>query len=157
MDQEKRQKIPRKGKVAIRLTFLFSTILVLVCLSDVQHPRESSLYVRLMYDSSCCIKEAVYYYFFTFMSRSSFTHFRFSFFISLTIGLYIYISRHLLTTKMHIFMFYFPHQIAKHYQQNANANAKWDAQYTFSYAKPGTSGSQNRLIFFLNSSYTISS
>lgn len=76
----------------------------------------------------------------------------------------IYISRHLLTTKMHIhthihmfYIFYFPHQTPQHCQQITNAKAKKGRAIYFSYAKPGTSGSQDRLIFFLNSSYTISS
>lgn len=98
--------------------------MVLVCLSDVQHPRESSLYVRLMYDSSCCINRPSKRLFIFIFLLSCIDH-RLLTFISvfhffnlyLYIHIPIYISRHLLTTKMHIhthihmfYIFYFPHQ-----------------------------------------------
>ena len=83
--------------------------MVLVCLSDVQHPRESSLYVRLMYDSSCCINRPSKRLFIFIFLLSCIDH-RLLTFISvfhffnlyLYIHIPIYISRHLLTTKMHI-------------------------------------------------------
>ena len=125
--------MPRKGIVPIIGLTCFLTVIhsfrvwsnpvVLVCLSDVQHPRESSLYVRLMYDSSCCINrpsKRLFIFIFYFQYRSSFTHFHFLFHffnLYLYIHISIYISRHLLTTKMHIhthihmfYIFYFPHQ-----------------------------------------------
>lgn len=108
---------------------------------------------HFMYDSytihpvgSIDLRRGCLFLFFTFMSRSSFAHFHFSLLIHfpyfLSIDLFIHMSRRLLTTSAnahkctrHIFCFPIQ-QTFKYCQQNANANAEKDAQYTFHMQNP---------------------